>query len=292
MTDTPETPSSETSPSEAPRSRFFNEGRAGVAALAVSVVALIAAVAPYATGGDFDGRVRNYLLQHPELLQEMSTSLQTKEDDARAEAISRRAAASPSLLAVDSRDPTFGPADAKVTVIEYFDFRCPGCKATAPEVVRLMQAHPDVRFVFKDWPILDRGAPDGPSHYAARAAQAAHRQGKYLPVFRALMAAPSLTNESIDRILADNGVSMPQAQAVIRGNDVTAHLAETHTSASALGLQGTPTFFVNGRATPTIQPTEIDRAIREAKAGRGGAQSPAASTAPPAPQSAPSSAAG
>lgn len=265
MTETPETPAP-----EAPKSRFFNEGRAGMAALAVSIVALVAAVAPYATGGDFDGRVRNYLLKHPEVLQEMSSNLQAKEDGDRADAISRRAAASPSLLAVDSRDPSFGPADAKVTVIEYFDYRCPGCKATAPEVMRLIQAHPDVRFVFKDWPILDRGAPDGPSHYAARAAQAAHRQGKYLPVFRALMAAPSLTEESIDRILADNGVSMPQAEAVIRGNDVTAHLAETHAAAGALGLQGTPTFFVNGRATPTIQPTEIDRAIREAKAARGG----------------------
>ena len=153
-----------------------------------------------------------------------------------------------------------------MTVVEFFDFRCPGCKSTAPEVLRLIQAHPDVRFVFKDWPILDRGTEET-SHYAARAAQAAHRQGKYLPVFRALMAEPALNKAAVDRILAANGVAMPAAQAAMAGPEIARHLADIQMSASNLGLQGTPTFFVNGRASASIQPADIDRAIRAAKAG-------------------------
>ncbi|MDP3801241.1 DsbA family protein [Brevundimonas sp.] len=252
---------------DAPRRGGFLSGpRASTAALAVSVVALALAAAPYATGRDFDGRVRSYLLENPEILQEVSAALQAKEETARTGAINQRAAASPSLLAVDARDPSFGPADARVTVIEFFDFRCPGCKATAPEVLRLMQAHPDVRFVFKDWPILDRGTDDT-SHYAARAAQAAHRQGKYLPVFRALMAEPALDKAAVDRILTANGVAIPAARTAMASPEVARHLADIQLSAANLGLQGTPTFFVNGRATASIQPADIDRAIRTAKAG-------------------------
>ena len=261
MTEAPET-----TPSPPRGRRLFTSERGVVAAVAMSALALALAVVPYATGGGgFDQKVRAYLLEHPEVLQEMSAALQAKQDNALADAVNQRAAANPALLTVDADDPAFGPADAKVTVIEFFDFRCPGCKATAPEVLRLMQAHPDVRFVFKDWPILDRGT-EVTSHYAARAANAAHRQGKYLPVFRDLMAEPALDPEGVDRILAANGVSLPEAEAAMQSVGVARHLTEIQAAAQTLGLVGTPTFFINGRASPSIQPADIDRAIREAKA--------------------------
>lgn len=266
-----ETPAPKPTPSVA--SRLLSEGRAGIAALAVSIVALIIAVAPYATGTDFGSRVKAYLVQNPEVLQEVSDALNAKaqqqqvvENRRKAAEITARAAANPGLLAVDDRDAAFGPADAKVTVIEFFDFRCPGCKQTAPEVLRMMQAHPDVRFVFKEWPILD-GPSNGVSHYAARAAQAAHRQGKYLPVFRDIMAEPALSTASIDAILAANGVSMSEAAAAMSSTELARHMADMQTSAMALELIGTPTFFVNGRAMESIEPAALERAIREARAG-------------------------
>ena len=243
---------------------LFDGPRVAQAALAAATVAIVVAVVPHFTSGTTDAQIRRYLLQHPEILQEMSAALQTRADNDRTAVVNERAAANPQLLAVDARDPAFGPADARVTVIEFFDFRCPGCKATAPEVLRLMQAHPDVRFVFKDWPILDRPGEDA-SHMAARAAQAAHRQGKYLPVFRALMAEPALDEAAIARILSENGVSLPEAQETMASADVARHLSDIHTAAAALSLSGTPTFFINGRASPSIQPADIDRAIREAK---------------------------
>lgn len=267
MTETPD-------PKPAPSllDRLLSGNRAGVAALAVSILALILALAPYASGGPFGSRVRAYLVEHPEVLQEASDALnlraqqqQIVENRKKTVEITARAAANPGLLAVDSRDAAFGPADAKVTVIEFFDFRCPGCKATAPEVLRMMQAHPDVRFVFKEWPILD-GPTNGVSHYAARAAQAAHRQGRYLPVFRDLMAAPALSEDAIDAILTANGVSLTQAEAAMSGPEIARHMADMQTSATALGLVGTPTFFVNGKASESIEPAAVDRAIREAKA--------------------------
>lgn len=268
MTDAPE-------PTPAPSRlrRYLSGDRAAATALGVAALALVVAAAPYATGIGFDARVRAYLLKHPEVLQEVSMALQTREDaqrlrdDAtRTAALSQRLAANPALLAVDARDPAFGPVDAKVTVIEFFDFRCPGCKATAPDVLRLMETHPDVRFVFKDWPILDRGGDDV-SHYAARAAQAAHRQGKYLPVFRALMATPALDKEAIDGVLVANGVDPARAATEMASPDIASHLADIHTTAATLQLVGTPTFFVAGKPIASIQPADLDKAIRAAKAG-------------------------
>ncbi|AQR61756.1 disulfide bond formation protein DsbA [Brevundimonas sp. LM2] len=260
-------------PTETPRAApprdplaWFGSGRGGAAALAVAVVALGFSVAPYATGGDFGSRVRAYLLANPAVLDEVVQAREQAETNGTVEKINTAVAANPALIALDPRDPAFGPADAKVTVIEFFDYRCPGCKAVARDYVALMQAHPDVRFVFKEWPILDRG-DDTTSNYAARAALAAQQQGRYLQVHQALMAENGLTRDSVDRILAENGIAMPAAAAAIGSTDMNRHLADIHTTGATLGLVGTPTFLINGRTTSSIAPQEVAAAIAAARAG-------------------------
>lgn len=245
----------------APASNWLTGARAGYLALGVSVVALGLAAAPYFTGGE---NVRAYLLKHPEVLQEASQALQEKGEQARVDETNQAAAANAALLKPDPRDPSFGPADAKVTVIEFFDFRCPGCKAVAHDYRALMAAHPEVRFVFKDWPILDRGE-DVTSQYAARAALAAHQQGKYLEVYDALMTERALSIEAIDRILAEHGIDMTRAKAAVASPETTRHIADIHTTAAALRLQGTPTFLINGKASSSIDPAEVGKMIEAAK---------------------------
>ncbi|MEJ8405297.1 thioredoxin domain-containing protein [Brevundimonas vesicularis] len=258
MTDDAPTPAPE--PKTA-KPGWLSGGRAGYLALGLSVIALGFSAAPYLTGGS---NVRAYLLEHPEVLQEAQMALQTKDAEAAVKETNQAAAANAGLLAPDARDPAFGPANAKVTVIEFFDFRCPGCKAVAHDYRALMAAHPEVRFVFKDWPILDRG-DDITSQYAARAALAAHQQGKYLEVYDALMTERALSIEAIDAILAAHGVDMARAKAAIAAPETTRHIADIHTTAAALRLRGTPTFFVNGKASPGIDPAEIGKLIEAAK---------------------------
>lgn len=258
MTDDAPTPAPE--PKTA-KPAWLSGGRAGYLALGLSVIALGFSAAPYLTGGS---NVRAYLLEHPEVLQEAQMALQTKDAEAAVEETNQAAAANAGLLAPDARDPAFGPANAKVTVIEFFDFRCPGCKAVAHDYRALMAAHPEVRFVFKDWPILDRG-DDITSQYAARAALAAHQQGKYLEVYDALMTERALSIEAIDAILAAHDVDMARAKAAIAAPDTTRHIADIHTTAAALRLRGTPTFLVNGKASPGIDPAEIGKLIEAAK---------------------------
>ena len=243
---------------------WFASGRGGAVAVGVSVIALGLAAAPYLTGGDFGGRVKAYLLANPEVLNEIQDAYQAKAEGARVDTINAAVAANAALMAPDPRDPAFGPQDAKVTVVEFFDYRCPGCKAVSRDFMRLMQANPDVRFVFKEWPILDRG-DDTTSNYAARAALAAHQQGKYLQVHQALMAEDALTPEAVDRVLAANGVDMVRAAQTIRDTGTDRLLADIHTIGSTLGLVGTPTFLINGKTTASIAPQEVAEAIAKAK---------------------------
>ncbi len=265
MTDTPPPlpePALETAKPDL-KARWYS-GRS-VLALAVSVLALGFAAAPYISPDIMGRNVRAYLLKHPELLDEVVAARQAHEDSTRVQATNTAVAANTALLRADPRDPAFGPENAKVTVIEFFDFRCPGCKAVAPDYVRLIKAHPDVRFVFKDWPILDRG-DDAVSHYAARAAVAANQQGKYLQVYEGLMAEPALDEAAVDRVLTEQGVDMARAKAAMASPEVAAHLADIQTTAMAFRLVGTPTFLINGQATTSIAPQEVLKAIEAAKA--------------------------
>lgn len=259
-----QTPSETPAPAAKPHKGGISPTLLGGAALAVSVLALGLASVPYLSGG-FGQQVRTYLVENPQVLDEVLAARQQQEEQGAVSAINAAVKANPALLAVDSRDPAFGPADAKVTVIEYFDFRCGGCKAVAPEYRALMAANPDVRFVFKDWPILDQGQTVT-SQYAARAALAAHQQGKYLEVYDALMSAPALDQDIIDGILAEKGVNMTQARAAIVSDDMTRHVADIHTAAATMGLRGTPTFFINGKAAPNIDPAYVAKMIADAKA--------------------------
>lgn len=266
MTDQTPVPATDEKPTARDPLAWFGSGRGGAAALAVSVVALGLAGAPYLTGGDFGGKVRAYLIANPQVMSEVQTAFQAQAETARVQTINDAVAANAALMAPDPRDPAFGPADARVTVVEFFDYRCPGCKAVSEDYLALMRANPDVRFVFKEWPILDRG-DDTTSNYAARAALAAHRQGKYLAVHQALMATNGLTREGVDAVLAAHGVDMPQAAAVIRDTGTDRLLADIHTTGATLGLVGTPTFLINGKTTSTINPQEVAAAIAAAKRG-------------------------
>lgn len=259
MTDVPE-------PSLAP-ARRLRPNVLSMTALGVSIVAFVLAAAPYATsGGDFGGKVRTYLLANPQVLDEMVQARDTRTANDRITTTNAAARANPASLTAGPGEPAFGPADARVTVVEFFDYRCPYCKSAAPAYIALMRAHPDVRFIFKEWPILDQGT-DYTSQYAARGALAAHAQGRYLPVYQALMAERALSPEAVNRILAANGVNLDLATPAARSAATSRILADVHTGAAALGLQGTPSFFINGRMTASNDPATLDRAIRAAKAG-------------------------
>ena len=238
---------------------------------------LLAAAAAVALGacseagvGDeaFGRKVRAYLLEHPEVLEEAIVKLEQKRAEASTAAQTKALAGARQALERDPRDFALGPADAKVTVVQFFDYRCPYCKTVADEYVSLAQREPDVRFVFKEWPILDRGG-EPVSEYAARAALAAKAQGKYLPVHQALMSAKALDVAGVDRILAANGVAMGPAKTAVDSKAVGDHIRDVAQLAQQVQAEGTPAFFVAGKPVEFTGPESLASAIAAAKRGGG-----------------------
>lgn len=142
----------------------------------------------------------------------------------------------------DPGSPVSGPATAGVTIVVFTDYQCAVCKRTDPALTRLLAADPDVRVVWKDWPI--RGPA---SDLAARTALAAHRQGRYAPVHDALMAARGqLTPQRIADIARDAGADPVRLAADLQADAraIDAQLGRHRLQAFSLGLQGTPAYLV------------------------------------------------
>ena len=144
----------------------------------------------------------------------------------------------------DAGSPAFGAARPEVTVVVFTDYQCGVCKATDGALLKLLETDPTVRVVFKDWPI--RGPA---SDLAARMALAAHRQGRYLEVHKALMTARgALTPERIAAIAQDAGVDLDLARRHAR--EVETQIGRHNTQAFGLGLQGTPGYIIGPYLVP------------------------------------------
>lgn len=95
-----------------------------------------------------------YLLDHPEVLLEVSQKLQAQQHEQQLHALTTAVLAHQDALLNDPATPSYGPADAKVALVEFFDYQCSVCAQQAPVLEALMQANPQVRYVFKEWPIF------------------------------------------------------------------------------------------------------------------------------------------
>ena len=226
-------------------------GAVGGAFLAVMIVFAAARQGwlPGAGGPGGTVNIRAYLLSHPELLSEMTDKLQ-KQQEAADEI---KAAMSMKKIGMAAFfDPRIafitGPADAKKSVVEFYDYNCPYCRLSLPAVEKFYQRHKnDTRFSFIEFPIK---GPD--SIVAARVALAARLQpDKYLALHFALMNETDLVNEAM--IYADAqkaGLNMAKLKIDMQSPEIDAAIAASKALATRAGIDGTPTFIVNGVMHP------------------------------------------
>jgi protein-disulfide isomerase len=155
------------------------------------------------------------------------------------------AAAAVRKIDVPAESPAFGPKYAKVTIVEWSDFQCPYCSRAAPTVERLRKEYGnDVRFVFRNLPL-----PMHPNaRIAAQAAMAANAQGKFWEMHDQLFAnQAALDRASLERTAEKLGLDMARFGKDIDGAVVQAQIEADMAAATAAGVRGTPTLFVNGR---------------------------------------------
>lgn len=182
--------------------------------------------------------IKDYLMKNPEIIQDALDELDRKEEAAMMAAVRNG-------IENDARDVKIGPANAKVTMVEFFDYNCGFCKRSTDWVNKTLEAHPnDVRVIFKELPILDGRTKT--SRNAAKAALASHKQGKYLEMHTALMEASGLTPERIKDIARDIGLDVKKLERDMQDPEIDALLEDTLILANRIpSLTGTPFFIIN-----------------------------------------------
>lgn len=139
--------------------------------------------------------------------------------------------------------PYVGPKDAKVTVVEFFDFACGHCKALAPVIAELIKRNPDVKFVFNPLYFMSDASP-----YAAKVSLASFKKDKFLPVFEGIMTLPSMTEETINQILIDEGLNVDEIKKMIDEKTIRRGVQDIDALSQVLGINGVPMILINGEA--------------------------------------------
>lgn len=200
------------------------------------------------------GDVRGYLLAHPEVIPEAMTRLQERETG---KLVAQHRAAIhdpwPGMVA--------GNPQGDVTVVTYMDYACGYCRASLPEIERLIASDKGVRMVYRELPILS-----AESRTAAAWALAAGQQGKFLAFHNALFAAGRPNDATIAEAAAKAGLDIAAARAVVGSPQVAAELDRNLRTAGAIGITGTPAWVIGDRViSGAIGEDQLREAVKVAR---------------------------
>jgi protein-disulfide isomerase len=189
--------------------------------------------------------VRNYILEHPEILPEAIEKLRGRELEkaALSEAAAQKAvAAERSRLEKPYASAWGGNPDGDVTLVAFMDYACGYCRTSLPAIAELIARDPDVRVVYREFPVL------GPeSGLASRWALAAAEQGKFQAFHEALYAEGAPSAEAIAAAAVKAGLDKAVAEKAIRSKPLEAEIAANHDLGRKLAMTGTPGWVVGGR---------------------------------------------
>jgi protein-disulfide isomerase len=190
--------------------------------------------------------VHDYLTKNPEILVEMTTELDKRQQAEQAAAQEKVISDNAEAIFRSPLAYTAGNPDGDVTVVEFFDYNCGFCKRALPDVVKLVDNDDKVRFVFKELPIFGEE-----SEGAAKAALAAGKQGKYFEMHQKLFSDPGKADkDKALKIAQEIGLDVPQLEKDMESPEVQKALDEAKDLAQKLGLKGTPLYLIGDRTIP------------------------------------------
>lgn len=215
------------------------------------------------TKAEIETIVKEYLLENPEIIRDAIIKLQEKELAQEQESYRESIVSAKDLLENDPRDPAIGPSDAKVTIVEFFDYNCGFCKRATPWVEDAVDRYgDDIRVVFKELPILDDRTRT--SRLAARAALAAQRQGKYSEMHFALMEQQRLSGDIIRETAEKIGLDMRKYEADLADATIDQHINDTLQLADRLpALTGTPFFVIGDEYISGANTARLEQLVNE-----------------------------
>ena len=167
-------------------------------------------------------------------------------------------------LEQDPTSPVLGNAKGDVTIVEFFDYRCPYCKVTAPTLQTLISQDPKVRVVMKEFPILGKE-----SVFASRVALVARKHGKYAEFHQAMFALKTKVDDAQTLEVAKSiGLDPAEVKKEAEAADIDAILKHNYELAKALNVSGTPAFVIGDTLLPgAVELKDFQDAIAAARKG-------------------------
>lgn len=240
---------------------------------AIRTSLLIAAFLPLAGGAgaaEFNDKqrdeigviVREYLLQNPEVLIEMSQELEKRQKLAEGESRKAALTANADEIFRSPDDFVAGAAKSDVTMVEFFDYNCPWCKKSMPIIKSLMESDKGLKLVLKEFPILGEN-----SEYAAKAAIAAKAQGKYMEFHFAMYEHEGKIDAGVvDGIAQSLGLDVAKMKTDMESPAVAEIISRNRKLAETLGINGTPGFVIDDEIIPGYVPKEgLAAAIKDVR---------------------------
>jgi len=209
--------------------------------------------------------LRDALKRDPSILREAFAAIQEAEERSRGEAQRAAIRAQRAALLETPGDPVRGNPRGDVTIVEFFDVRCPYCKRLHGEMADLLRRDSNLRVIMKDLPIL------GPqSVVAARALLAAQRQGKYAELHDALMRLPGQPTEEAIRAEARRlGLDADRLFREMEDAAIQRRIEANLALARALQIEGTPALVIGDELVPGAVPVaELERLVAAERARR------------------------
>ncbi|HEY3092363.1 MAG TPA: thioredoxin domain-containing protein [Vicinamibacterales bacterium] len=172
-------------------------------------------------------------------------------------------------ITVNPDDPSDGKADAAVTVVEYSDFQCPFCLRVMPTLKQLRAKYGDrMRLVWKDFP-LTQIHPQ--AFVAAQAGNCAREQGKFWELHDKMFGSQSaLQPDALKKYAAEAGLDTTKFNQCLDTSKYEARVQDAIRAGGRLGIQSTPTVFVNGRMINGAQPIEVFQGVIDEELARSG----------------------
>lgn len=211
-----------------------------------------------------DQAIHDYLMAHPEVILDALKAAQ-QQADAQAVEQSRLVIATKRKELLDSPDDLVqGNPKGDVTLVEFFDYRCPYCKQIEPSLDALLKEDGKLRIVYKEFPILGEA-----SVYAAHVALAAKKQGKYAEFHRAMMGTKGdIGDETALNVATSLGLDASRIKADMSAPEVDKVIDKNYALADALSIQGTPAIIVGDTLIPGA--VDLDTLRKDIAAARAG----------------------
>ena len=207
--------------------------------------------------------IRDYLLEHPELMVEVMQRLEAKQKAAARDNARELIGRYKTELFKSDEDFVLNAA-GKVPMVEFFDYQCGYCKKIANDVMRVTDDNANVRIIFKEFPVLGDA-----SMVAAKAALAARKQGKYLEFHNAMMGLRrGLSEQLIMATAADVGLDVDRLKTDMAAPEVAETIDKNLMLAHLMNIRGTPTLIIGDNLVPgAISYEHMQALIDEAAAG-------------------------